>query len=112
LQPGVVRIRRAAGKEPEELAISGGVANVHAGGKTLTILVETAERGMELDEQVIAAARARAEAVMQNITRQDDASFAAAAAALQRELARARVQSKYHSRRKSGFHGRKNRYSS
>lgn len=102
LQPGIVRIRRSAEQE-EELAISGGFANVHEGGKTLTVLVETAERGIELDEQAIAAARARAESVMQNAARQDDASFAAAAAALQRELARARVHSKYHNRRKSGL---------
>lgn len=103
LRPGVVRIQRIGQHEEEELAISGGFANVHEGGKTLTILVETAERGMELDEQAITTAKARAEAVMQNAVRQDDASFAAAAAALQRELARARVHARYHNRRKSGL---------
>ena len=103
LKPGIVQIRHGADpNDDEELAISGGFANVDETGKTLTILVETAERGHELDASVIEAAKTRAEQVMQNISRQDDASYAMAAAALQRELARSRVLSGFR-RRKSGL---------
>lgn len=100
LLPGVVRIRRIGGTE-EEVAISGGFANVDAGGELLTLLVETAEKGNELDAQMIAAAQERAKQVMENAAKYDDASFAAAAAALQREMARARVVSRFRNRRAS-----------
>ncbi|MBP9762923.1 ATP synthase F1 subunit epsilon [Patescibacteria group bacterium] len=103
LQPGIVQVRRVGVREEDALAISGGFANVDEGGNLLTILVETVERGMELDEATISKAKERAQQVMQNAARQDDASFAAAAAALQRELARARVLSKFHNRRTAGL---------
>lgn len=101
LSPGVVQIRHVGASEEEELAISGGFANVDEGGKLLTILVETAEKASELDVQVIAAAQERAKQVMENAAKYDDASFAAAAAALQREMARARVVSRFRNRRAS-----------
>lgn len=99
LQPGIVQIRRVGATEEELLAISGGFANVDVGGKLLTILVETAEKATELDDAVIEAARTRAKQVMENVARYDDASFAAAAAALQREMARARVVSRFRNHR-------------
>jgi F-type H+-transporting ATPase subunit epsilon len=103
LQPGVVYIRRAADAEGEEVAISGGFAKVEEGGKTLTLLVETAEKAQELDAKVIEAAQARAKQVMESTAKYDDASFAAAAAALQREMARARVVGRSHTRRLSSL---------
>lgn len=98
LTPGMVRVHRSPGVE-EELSISGGFVEVTAGGKTLTVLVETAERAVELDAKAIAEAKERAKRAMQNVARHDEASFAAAAAGLQRELARERVLIRFRARR-------------
>lgn len=98
LASGTVRINRSTGIE-EELVISGGFVEVTKGGKSLTVLVETAERAVELNEQAIANAKERAKKAMQNAVRQDEESFAVAAAGLQRELARERVFTRFRARR-------------
>ncbi len=52
---------------------------------------------------MIQAAQARAKQVMESTAKYDDAAFAAAAAALQREMARARVVGRSHARRVSSI---------
>ena len=93
LVAGVVRIKRSAGEE--ELAVSGGFIQVSDKGQNVTVLADTAERGHELDLIALEAAKERARQVMREAIKQDDVSFAAAAAALERELARHRVASRH-----------------
>ena len=93
LTPGVLRVRRSP-QEEDEIAVSGGFIEVKRDG-TVLILADSAERGQELDIDMIEEAKARAKAVMTNAARQDDESFAAAAAALERELARYRVATRH-----------------
>lgn len=97
LVPGIVRAKRDG--TDDEIAVSGGFVEVKKDG-TVMILADTAERGQELDLSVIEEAQQRAKAVMSNAARQDDESFAAAAAGLQREIARYRVATRH--RRQGG----------
>jgi F-type H+-transporting ATPase subunit epsilon len=92
LVAGVARLKR--GKETEDVAVSGGFIEIQAGGR-VRVLADTAERGHELDLSVIEKAKQRAEAVMKETTRTDDNAYAAAAAALERELARYKVVRKH-----------------
>lgn len=98
LVAGILRYRRAEGSE-EEVAVSQGFIRVAAGG-TVTVLAETAERGDELDLQTIADAQDRARRIMQQTVSADDASFALAASALQRELARHKLAIKHRHKQK------------
>ncbi|MDQ7814784.1 MAG: ATP synthase F1 subunit epsilon [Patescibacteria group bacterium] len=84
LVPGIARLK-LRGVE-EEVAVSGGFIEV--GGDKVRVLADTAERGEELEISVIEEAKKRAEKVMQEAARQDDVSFAAAMAAMEREMAR------------------------
>lgn len=74
----------------EDVAVSGGFIEVGE-GNAVRVLADTAERGTELDVSAIEAAKQRAEEVMKNTARSDDNAYAAAAAALERELAREKV---------------------
>jgi F0F1-type ATP synthase epsilon subunit len=74
--------------------VSGGFIHIEQDGKA-TVLAETAELGHELDLSVIEEAKKRAEDVMKRAVSADDVSFAAAAAALERELARYKVALKH-----------------
>lgn len=76
------------GKE-QWLAASTGFLEVR-GGNEVVILADTAERVEELELEKIEAAKAHAEKLMQE-KHVDDVSFAMAAAALERELARYKV---------------------
>ena len=96
LVPGVARITH---KDLEEdIAVSGGFIEMRA-GSNLRVLADTAERGHELDLTVIEKARIRAEQVMREAINQNDAAYAHAAAAMERELARYKVARKHHAGR-------------
>jgi F-type H+-transporting ATPase subunit epsilon len=84
----------------EEVAVSGGFIEVGE-GNSVRVLADTAERGTELDISVIEAATQRAAEVMKNVARTDDNAYAAAAAAMERELARGRVARRAHASRRT-----------
>jgi F-type H+-transporting ATPase subunit epsilon len=96
LTPGVIRATRAG--KTEEFAVSGGFLRVDEKGG-VRVTVETAEQGEELDLSVIEEAKQRAADVMKQKVSVDDVQFAAAAAALERELAREKVAVKYKRKR-------------
>lgn len=96
LVPGVARLWRGA-EAPEDVAVSGGFIEV--GPNKVRVLADTAERGMELDVSAIEKAKVRAEQVMKETVRTDDVAYAAAAAALERELARYKVARRYRAAR-------------
>lgn len=93
LVPGVARL--VVGKNDEDVAVSGGFIQISADG-SVRVIADTAERGHELDLSVIEEAKARAEKVMTETTHANDESYAAAAAALERELARFKVARRAH----------------
>lgn len=84
--PGVITIRQKGSEQL--LAVSRGVIEVD--GKTIRVMVDTADRADELQEQAILAAKAEAEK-LQRERREDREGFAEATAILERELARLRV---------------------
>jgi F-type H+-transporting ATPase subunit epsilon len=90
LVPGIARL--TAQDHEEEVAVSGGFIQV--GKDQVRVLADTAERGEELDLGVIEEAKRRAEKVMQEAARLDDNQFAAAIAAMQREMARYKLAQK------------------
>ncbi len=92
LVPGVLKVQ--TGKEIEDMAVSGGFIEVQQGSR-VRVLADTAERGHELTLSSIEQAKARAERVMKESARLDDISYAAAAALLERELAREKVARKH-----------------
>ena len=92
LVPGVAKLKTKKGEE--DVAVSGGFIEVSE-GNIIKVLADTAERGFELDLSSIEEAKQRAVKVMQEAVRSDDAAYAAAAAALERELARYRVAHKH-----------------
>ena len=91
LVAGVASIKK--NDATEDIAVSGGFIEVQK-GNTVRVLADTAERGHELDLSVIEQAKQRAENVMKETVRTDDAAYAAAAAALERELARYKIARK------------------
>jgi F-type H+-transporting ATPase subunit epsilon len=96
LAPGVATLVTSAGTE--EVAVSGGFIEISE-GQRVRVLADTAERGIDLDLSVIQEARERAEQLMNRTIHTDDVSYAAAAAALERELARERVARRAHLKR-------------
>jgi len=95
LVPGIARLK--AGGREEEVAVSGGFIQV--GKDRVRVLADTAERGEELDLSVIEEAKQRAEKVMKEAVRLDDNSYAAAMAAMGRELARYKLAQRRHAPR-------------
>ena len=93
LVAGIARVRKADGTE-EDVAVSDGVIHVDEKG-VISVLAQTAEHGRELDLSVIEEARQRAMKLMTQAASQDDVAFAAAAAGLERELARYRLATKH-----------------
>ena len=89
LKAGEMRVKTVDGKE-ELLAVSTGLLKVEPGNR-IVILANTAERSEELELAKIEEAKLRAEEALKNIRSREDASFADAAAHLERELARYRV---------------------
>lgn len=92
LAPGELRVR--VGDEVVPLAVAGGFIEVLPGSR-VAVLADDALRVEELDIAAIEAARDRARRALEEKRHVDDTSFADAAAALQRELARLRVARKY-----------------
>ena len=90
-------------KDGEEhlLATSTGFIEVR-NGHEVVILADTAERVEELELEAIEEARARAQAMLTEKRHGDDVSFADAAAALERELARYKVAMKGRKHRRTG----------
>ncbi|MBI4135835.1 ATP synthase F1 subunit epsilon [Candidatus Uhrbacteria bacterium] len=102
LVPGAITVRK--GSDEQYLAVSGGFIEVQPAqispsekfqsGKPNTrvvVLADTAERAEELTVAAIEKARADAEQALKEKRSMDDETFAAAAAALERELARLKV---------------------
>ena len=97
LAPGMITVQRAGGEQ--YLAVSGGFIEVQPGSKMI-ILADTAERAEELDLEKVEAARSRAEKMLTEKRAIDDISSAAAMAALERKLARAKVARKHRAGRR------------
>lgn len=102
LVPGVITVRK--GKDEQYMAVSGGFIEVQPAqispaeklqsGRPITrvvVLADTAERAEELTEAAIEKARADAQQALLEKRGADEESFATAAAALERELARLKV---------------------
>lgn len=97
LVPGMITVQRTGGEQ--YLAVSGGFIEVQPGSKMI-VLADTAERAEELDLDKVEAARERAEKLLTEKRHVDDVSSAAAMAALERELARAKVARKHRAGRR------------
>ncbi|MDO8618285.1 MAG: ATP synthase F1 subunit epsilon [Candidatus Uhrbacteria bacterium] len=95
LVPGIIKIKKSGKNVEEEVAVSGGFIHVTKDRQAI-VLADTAERGHELEISVMEEAKKRAQEVMRQAVTKDDVSFAAAAAALERELARYKVASRHH----------------
>ncbi len=94
LAPGALTLR-SAGAETA-IAVSTGVIEVAA--DRVLILADTAERAEELDLAAIEEAKERARKAMEEHAHREDSSFADAAAALERELARLKVARRHRSK--------------
>lgn len=95
LVPGMITTRKD-GRE-SYLSVSGGFIEVQPDNRVV-ILADTAERAEELTVEAIERARAEAERVLSEKRTLDEESFALAAAALERELARLKVARKRRTR--------------
>jgi F-type H+-transporting ATPase subunit epsilon len=95
LSPGELVIKKD-GKEVA-MAVSGGIIEVQK--NEITILADTAERAEEIDIERAEEARKKAEQLKEDRIRMDDTEYAAAAALLERNLARIRVAKKHLTRR-------------
>jgi len=96
IAPGTAIIRE---KEREHvLAVSRGVVEID--GSTIRVLVDTADRAEELEEQEILKAKAAAEKML-NEKRGDREGFAEATALMEREIARLQVVRRRHAPRRS-----------
>ena len=88
LVPGVITARK--GQEEQYLAVSGGFIEVQSNNRVI-VLADTAERAEELTEEAVEKARAEAQRVLEEKRSVSTEAFAAAAGALERELARLKV---------------------
>lgn len=88
LQPGEMRVK-SGGKE-WFLAVSTGFLEVRPGNH-LVVLADTAERSEELDLAKIEEMRDKARALLTEQRRMGSAEWASTAAAVEREMARAKV---------------------
>lgn len=99
LAPGALVLRKNGAESL--IAVSTGYIQV-IGGDHILVLADTAERADELEvervEMAITAARERAEKARLSQNRAEDESFAEAAAAIDRELARLHVARRHRSR--------------
>lgn len=92
LVPGALTVRK--GGEESYMAVSGGFIEVQPGNR-IVVLADTADRAEELTEEAVEAARLRAQKLVEEKRTVDAGSFASAAAALERELARLKVARKH-----------------
>lgn len=95
LVPGAITVRKKG--EEQYMAVSGGFIEVQPGNRVV-VLADTAERAEELTVAAIEKSRADAELVLKEKRTMDDETFAAAAAGLERELARLKVARRHRSR--------------
>ena len=95
LRPGEMTVHKNG--ESYTLVASTGFLDMRPGNE-LVILADTAERVEELDMTKIEEAKVRAQKALEEHKHADDVSFTAAAAVLERELARYRVVTKHRSR--------------
>lgn len=93
LKPGVAELKRPDGSV-DEVAVSGGFIQVLKGSQ-VTVLADTAERGVELSLEAIEEAKERAEKIMKEKIAAGDMRYADAAAHLERELARYKAATRY-----------------
>ena len=96
LLPGVVHVKKRNG-EDEIMSISGGFLEVTK--NKVVILADTAERAEEIDLKRAEEARERAEKLKDEKIRMDETEYAAAAALMERNLARIKVARKHLTRR-------------
>ncbi|MFH0770496.1 MAG: ATP synthase F1 subunit epsilon [Candidatus Peregrinibacteria bacterium] len=94
--PGSILIRKGA--EEMLFAVSRGVIEID--GSSIRMLVDTADRADELEEQAIEKAKAAAQKLLTE-KRADVEGYAEATAILERELARLQVARRHRSRRMS-----------
>lgn len=92
LKPGVLEIK-TVDQETEIISVSGGFIEVLR--DKIVILADTAERAQELDENIIAEARRRAEVSKEEAMSQDNYDWSAVAAKLEIEVARERALHKW-----------------
>lgn len=85
LKPGVIEVKRVD-NVAEIMSVSGGFIEVLK--DKVVILADTAERAEELDVARIEDAKKRAEEIKKNAKAADDIDFTAAAAQIEKELAR------------------------
>jgi len=95
LAPGELLVKRE--NEEIAMAVSGGMIEVRK--NEMTILADTAERAEEIDLQRAEEARKKAEQLKDEKIRLDETEYAAAAALLERNLARIRVARKHLTKR-------------
>ncbi len=88
LKPGFITIRNK--DEEEHVAISTGLVEIRPNNEVV-VLADTADRAEALDEEAIEKAKEEALRIMSEEKNVNEESFARAAAALERELARERV---------------------
>ena len=94
VQPGTVIVR--VGNDESFYAVSRGVVQVD--GETIRILTDTADRAEGLEEEVIEAAKKRAEEMLKE-KRDDVEEFTQATAVLEREIAKLRSVRRLRTRR-------------
>lgn len=99
LAAGELRLRR--GDAVQSFAVSGGVLAVRAGSH-VAILADVAERAEDVSEATAEEARQRAVELRSRVAA-DDVAFAAAAAAVEREVVRIRVARKFRHRGHAGI---------
>ena len=95
LSPGELSVKK--GGEEIAMAVSGGMIEVRK--NEITVLADTAERAEEIDLARAEEARKKAEQLKETNIRTQDAEYAAAAAILEKNLARIRVARKHLTRR-------------
>ena len=88
LVPGELRVK--GNGEQHFYAVAGGFVEVQPGNRVV-VLADAAERDDELDIKAIEAAEERARKALSTQVVMDDQAYAAAAAALEHEMARLRV---------------------
>jgi F-type H+-transporting ATPase subunit epsilon len=93
--PGTLTIRK--GGEETLVAVTRGVVEID--GRSLRVLVDTADRAEELEEAAVLQAKQRAENLLKE-RRHDAEGFAEATALLEREISKLQVVRRHRSRRR------------
>ncbi len=101
LSAGELRYKK--GGHADFFAVSGGFVEIKKSGE-IVVLADTAEFGHEIDENRAEEARARARELMKR-SYHDETSHAAAAAIIEKNLARVRVARKHRSKNQPNIQG-------